>query len=873
MKNGIVIHDTNVAKKSNNITKEIKQKFSYLDWKLIEQKISDNELNILFMLIKYMNYITNFIIDDVDMHMKYKIIGEEIYLQHIRPKLEILRLNAVIIDDKPTAKKKAKQQNKTELIKLQTLEKSIKTFIDLLFKKYTNDNISNNITNDIISLNILEYIGITLMFQLNNYIKLLKKHKSVNDCFDLYRQALGTYVSIKLFINKCTDIHGSNYLYTNQDILISKTLFDDIKCVLRRFDDLQYGTIKNISYYAPQLLIQCDHQNIIPKTNIKPRKSQSDTMKSYVDHFNNGVLIVSNAMIGTGKTTLIVPIAQHTIIQRKTKPEYKQYQLVFCCNILSVKIQAATLCFNALIPFGMAHICTKMFDKDNNETTDQSKMIYKKDVVVIINNFNCKKDDDRIVIIGSPDAIKILYENDTDYSINYTLFLDEPTVGLDSNVVSHELLSANIWLLINSPKRTILSSATMPSFKSNSMQYIINHLYNKYPGFIVNSIIGNEILIGCDVVTYTGDIIKPHNCCESVASIYNTIEHVKINPFLGRLYTYDIFYNLVKTSEKITYMYMFEDIKDINANSIKEKSLMLMDELVDDDTIKKCCMLTNNNSSLNMTSIGTHDAYMFPNMTLIAVYSEIINNTLEIFIDLIKDLSYDYFTLIMNDYDNAVKKYEEDTQDAIASRKKKVVKKSKDFDDSEKQDKNQIDMDLMAKIGEQPKIKFPLCLQINSEHHLKKYNKFGSIKPRMQLILENIDFNSSVDDKIKILLMCGVGVYSPMTLDQKYTNEVIRLATNGMLAFVIADYNISYGTNYPFNTVVITKLFVEKHSMNTLFQLMGRAGRVNRSWTANVFVPQELYDKFITYITNPSVFDTEEIKLYDLIKKMTNSRF
>ena len=143
----------------------------------------------------------------------------------------------------------------------------------------------------------------------------------------------------------------------------------------------------------------------------------------------------------------------------------------------------------------------------------------------------------------------------------------------------------------------------------------------------------------------------------------------------------------------------------------------------------------------------------------------------------------------------------------------------------------------------------------------------------MQLILENIDFNSSVDDKIKILLMCGVGVYSPMTLDQKYTNEVIRLATNGMLAFVIADYNISYGTNYPFNTVVITKLFVEKHSMNTLFQLMGRAGRVNRSWTANVFVPQELYDKFITYISNPSVFDTEEIKLYDLIKKMTNSRF
>ena len=115
--------------------------------------------------------------------------------------------------------------------------------------------------------------------------------------------------------------------------------------------------------------------------------------------------------------------------------------------------------------------------------------------------------------------------------------------------------------------------------------------------------------------------------------------------------------------------------------------------------------------------------------------------------------------------------------------------------------------------------------------------------------------------------MCGVGVYSPITLDQKYTNEVIKLATNGMLAFVIADYNISYGTNYPFNTVVITEDFTRNHSMNTLFQLMGRAGRCGKSWTANVFVPQELYDIFITYIAEPSVFDTEEIKLYDLIKK------
>ena len=113
--------------------------------------------------------------------------------------------------------------------------------------------------------------------------------------------------------------------------------------------------------------------------------------------------------------------------------------------------------------------------------------------------------------------------------------------------------------------------------------------------------------------------------------------------------------------------------------------------------------------------------------------------------------------------------------------------------------------------------------------------------------------------------MCGVGLYSPSLFDIRYTNEVIKLASNGMLAYVMADYNISYGTNYPFNTVIITDDFAENHSINTLFQLMGRAGRVNKSWTANAIVPDKLYEIFINYMKNPEMYNIEELKFRELM--------
>lgn len=866
-----------LSKTESNIV----QKFSHVDWSTIEQTLQPSEINVLTMLGDYMEYLINYNEEDntcenvlsqyiSNTTIKYKIIGEKIYIQYIRQKIsDVLNLESIKFqndDNKSSNKKHTKKGVTKEDVIFRTLEQSIIKFIEILSIKKAKSDITNTITSNILYFNVLEYIGITLMFQLNECMNVLKKKFNI----DMYKIALSSYVSMKLFINNCNEISGSSYLYPDKTINISSTLINDMIFMVETFQSYEFeynksaikcGHINDIYKYTPHLLIQCDHSNIIPGTQLKPRKSQSDTMKKFIDYFNDGVLIISKAMIGSGKTTLIIPIANYVQYKRK-QDNYKKLQLVFCCNILSVKLQAATLCFNMGIPFGMAHVTIEYYDADNKIVYDKTKAKYNKNVVKIINNFNCKHDNNRIVIIGSPDAIELLFQTTDDYTENYVLFLDEPTVGLDSKkAINSPLMLSNVNLLINLPKRSILSSATMPYLQSQSMQQMIENLRCRYMSIYIDMIIGDEIFIGCNVATNSGNIVTPHNKCITFPDLQKIVEFVNSNPFMGRMYTYDIFKTLIDKSQLNDLIDIFNDIKHVNANSIKKQSLKLLESLNEELTIY-CCENIKSDSELTINNIGTSEAYKFPNMTLIAVENNIVNTTISMFKDLLNTLP-DYI-LMINKYDHDVMKYEENKLKHEDSRKKTSNKKSKNHDD-EKQSKLDRDRELEDNIGEPPNIKFPNTGKINSNEHIKYYSKDAQIKPRLSFILEEIKYDFTVIDDVKLLLMCGVGIYSPSLFDSRYTNEVIRLASKGSLAFVISDYDICYGTNYPFNTVIITEDFANNHSMNTLFQLMGRAGRVGRSWTANAILPDKLYDVFIDYMKTPDKYDIEEKNLYKLM--------
>ena len=153
-----------------------------------------------------------------------------------------------------------------------------------------------------------------------------------------------------------------------------------------------------------------------------------------------------------------------------------------------------------------------------------------------------------------------------------------------------------------------------------------------------------------------------------------------------------------------------------------------------------------------------------------------------------------------------------------------------------------------------PNFDFPMNCQINTAEFVSIYSPhlISTIDHhQLRHKLELDDYDLGVTDSILTLLLCGVGIfsYNHHELSQQYLNLVLDLASNGRLAFVVSDDSICYGANYPFKHVVVQGQRADKHSIRTLYQLFGRAGRFGRSWTAYAYLTDEITrTRFVQYI-------------------------
>jgi hypothetical protein len=146
-------------------------------------------------------------------------------------------------------------------------------------------------------------------------------------------------------------------------------------------------------------------------------------------------------------------------------------------------------------------------------------------------------------------------------------------------------------------------------------------------------------------------------------------------------------------------------------------------------------------------------------------------------------------------------------------------------------------------------------MKVNTPSHLRKFasKMYDNVdKKTLQSTrpLEDIPLDMNISDWIYQLLFAGIGIYSPdnKKLNQQYNDTVLNLAANGQLAFLISDDSICYGANYPFSHVIIQDEVAEKHSINTIFQLAGRAGRVGTSWVAFIHIGDNTTQRIISYI-------------------------
>lgn len=826
---------------------DVGQKFNSSDWKQAEKNLSQFDISVIHTIISYVSSEHNI------QSYSLNILGEELYLL-IRP---LIQQYVPDIQIKKSENKKEKINKREKIIQDNAIRKSNEVVKDIL-KTFKRDEFFPYVG---LKSDILEIRAIAFMYSINfifeHYDKL--KHKKYLPFI------LGILIAIKKFINACSvDINNKS---------ISKQCLEDLTIKYNKLHDKVPYDGFMIYDYAPELLIYTDYDNAIPKKEITMRKNQLELMDSIKNNFESGFILGYIAMIASGKTTMSIGVAQFVNSIRLQQEKYNKLELIFCCNLVSVKNQVARLCHNASIKFGIAYLHTS-----NN--------------IKIVNHYSCKHDEDRIVIICSPDvAYKLLTFNyDPE---KYILFLDEPTIGAD--IKNSQPLEENIKLFTCLPKWTILSSATLPEV--NKLMPLFDKIKSRYPNIYIDQIYSTEIQIGCNLKTYENNLVVPYIGCKNKKDLDLVIEKVEKNPFLGRLYTYNVIKSLwiAMSKEGISELpdipKIFSEIENLSAECVRNETSKLLRLLStqNDTVIENICknFIENeietkppknevkdniifgsedspDDSKIEFTQLGTKQAYRFLNMNLI-VTNDPVNFALTSFRTLLDDLNEsgcknakqlnNTYQKEKTVYNNILSKFD---SNKVAS---KIDKDKK---------KQELEETLV------PKIKFLNFGQINTQEHLEKYasshlkqiiKRYIRIPNNLEDIPEDI---YTLDNDIIMLLFCGVGIYCPTSsaTNDIYNTTVLHMASEGKLAYLIADSSICYGTNYPINRVFITHEFVDVHSLNTLFQLLGRAGRVGQSWRAEAYITTNIAIKLMNFINGTINNDEELINILDMYIKI-----
>lgn len=831
--------------------KEVGVKFSSDDWKAAEKTLSSFDQTVKDELCAYADSLSGINKSGKGDDRVFRMVGDDFYkiIRQELLKLELIK-DTVVEHAKKTKEKpmktldKFRQQNTMRIIEGE-LTRTLKGF-DLV-----NFHLPTALHNKIIELRGIGFFQVAkfltknyrLYIDSNSNLKKTKIHFVYN-----------IIIGMQKFYSAIAGITGNSLLNASCTIQISDKFMQDFGEMLSNLKSLFKFDAMVCYENDPQLLFYTDYDMYIPNKGFKPYPHQQLVVSHIKDSILNKkpAVISYKAMTGNGKTVSVVAVAKMIMNLKMMYKQHESLELLFCCNLRSVKEQASQWLFNAGIPFAIGTI-----DGDRGLRT--------------INNYNCPVDEKRVAIVCSPEACYEILNSDSFKT--YVLFLDEPTIGADMKSSAAKM---NVRIMTNLPATTVLSSATLP----HDVYPWIKELHTVKHGesdFI--TVYSNKIHIGCEIKTFDGELVVPHLNSKTGEELRTAITRISEIPFLGRAYTTNVAKNIydMMNAENISDLpnipVLFKDIENLNTDSIRNLSMSLLSILAlqPDKIIAKVCSTKIHQKSLNLIDsahsdnekaededddiewesepvieysdkvnfdkLGTTDAHKFMRQNLIATFDP-VKFAMENFKDLYEDVTKEIGSIskLMH----------------VVEQKRTIWQKA--VDRIENHDKQKFDNELQRLreteelLNSKPVFAFPSQYQINCKEHIKHYAKKTQLAIDRNAIRHEISANDIPMDTIvcsselMILLWAGVGVYIPnptIAMNQAYLATVLRLAEEGKLAYLISDVSISYGTNYPINRVFIASDFTPKYSINTIFQLMSRAGRVGKSWIAEAYVDDE----------------------------------
>jgi len=729
--------------------------------------------------------------------------------------------------------------------------------------------------------------------------------RAIGFCFMSYsvlekeddKLAYGLIVSLQRFIQAVEKME-----------LFSKIAVDDMtrycKLLMRKWKS-------SGSTILPELITSAPYDEYVPKKPLRPYDHQIEANKLLYNqtHAKTGFIAVYSTATNSGKTFTAVGLAKRVERLRKLLPNMR---FLFSCVVDSVRkkvedlFQSCDISYCVALPKKCDTKGCRNFGKCDKHVRENGVHFYlqnpnAKEILknteenrsmllnegYIIRDTEDKKKSGKIAIVDGENLIRnpgSQFNTNTDFTsivckpevayyilqdddvLNSTvLFLDEFT--LNATKLDSKELRDHMNVISRAPKWTYLSNA---NFVGDDRIRAFLDIHNiRFPSSSIVHISSNVVFSCSNLWTFSGKSFLPHMACKNSDDMSKKIRLIVENQFKGRMYNpqaisdmHALATRLIKWNfddeddgldeEGMMRMMaklpnidqIFSDVSQLYPDNIRKIAMRILDVISELDEDEVCEIFSKiQKPKINPIDVLNLDYFCFPGMNLIG-HTKPEEFALKMFEKHLETIKRKIGSLssMISTYENAIQKWQSD-YDALESK----YKKERDLSDAREAMRESI-----------PKINFPDELQIGTPAFLRDKSRE---KVRIPLQIQNIDITSMKNEDKILLLYAGIGIYSSHEKDIVYLSEVLRLASAGKLEYLVTD--ISYGMDYPFSCVFITKDFSDNSSMNDVYQFICRGGRGRLSNSAQIYMDDTCMERII------SVKDeTSEIELRNMISML-----
>ena len=636
----------------------------------------------------------------------------------------------------------------------------------------------------------------------------------------------------------------------------SNTLFQGMTKIQGRMNSIVNRKMMDVLFTNPRLLVESTADARSHVRQLYPEQSQLLDQVSSAIQEKRPLLIGNQMPTGTGKTFLAVPLAQ------RLNRIYCQKTVLFACsNELVTEDVARTALLGDNLHLWMAKLI-----RDEKNTgkihvllrphkrcfPEQWKKVYKMNSQEKIGSIVSQWNFYREKINRSPDIIV------ADLEACYRILQQAPAMGDPFVAYIDEYISdkeSNRWMgriCRWLPRQTVLLSAILPDF--SVMAPILESFRERHDPLcqyssemIFHRVNTLDIPITCTIIDPQGRLRFPHHQVETREDLDELCDEIQKNPRLRRCYTpKHVFFwsksiDALLQEEKLDFSHKFPNIGDIRNLQIIEYVIQILfcwrfrfEEWKGPLKAYSPEVM----EPLDSAKLFTDHSYQLDGKTLWVSHSiqkKVSDNSVVLFQP---PLDFDEMVRTNRLQQQQVQARIQQLEERKIDRSRLKKGSSIDFSRLEKE------RQLGEIVDHVVRMELPAFYVINSKDHFFRFHghdeskrSFLSTLNRTSIVLPE-EFYQAFDAPSNLNMMAGIGVYTKNEMTSYQRN--LCMTQYSKFCFLCSGKEIVYGTNLPhLVNVWISRDFSDQESVSTLYQLMGRVGRLGRSYHARIILEDE----------------------------------